>query len=370
MTESNFSFDILDVPLPVKNKLIELCKNIEITKRSRIGANGWLFFGKNKIHGQRIAIKFYDWGGKAKYHAEPKHLATINSDNVIKILDASYVDTDYAYFLTPYCSNGDLDREIRNGIRGNIRAVSITRGILSGLSHLHSNSLLHRDLKAENILIDDDDDKAIIGDFGSVRKIPEGDTSVPGSGHSLIYTPPESITSNLYGIPGDIYQIGIVLFQLLGGRLPYEESSWLNSRDLKKYRSISDEIDKQIFARDCIKSKIQKGKVVVLSTLPPWVCTPLRRTVAKACNIEPTKRYQSCSEFLARLNAISNEVHDWVIEAGLPTRSCTNCRYRVVYSSEKEFYSVEKEKSSGWRNDNSFEGKTLEELVTEIENKR
>ena len=368
MTKPNFSFDVLDVPPPVKGKLIDLCKDIEITKRSRTGSNGWLFFGKNKIHGQKVAIKFYDWGGKAKYHAEPKHLATINSNNVIKILDASYVDTDYAYFLTPYCSSGDLDREICNGIRGNNRAVSVARDILSGLSHLHSNNLLHRDLKAENILIDDD--KAIIGDFGSVKKIPKGDTSVPGSGHSLIYTPPESITSGLYGIPGDIYQIGMVLFQLLGGRLPYEESSWLNVSDLKKYRLISDEIDKQIFARDCIKKKIQKGKVVVLSTMPPWVCTPLRRTIAKACNVEPTKRYQSCSEFLARLNAISNKVKDWIIETGTPTRICTKCKYRIAYNPKMKYYFVEKEKSSGWRKDNSFEGKSLEELVTEIENNR
>ncbi len=369
MTTPNFSFDVLDVPAPVKSKLIALCKDIEITKRSRNGANGWLFFGTNRIHGQKVAIKFYDWGGKAKYHAEPKHLATIDSPNVIKILDASYVDTDYAYFITPYCINGDLDKEICNGIRGNNRAVSVVRGVLSGLSHLHSSNLLHRDLKAENILIDDDD-KAIIGDFGSVKKIPKGNTSVPGSGHSLIYTPPESITSGLYGVPGDIYQVGMVLFQLLGGRLPYEESSWLNSRDLKKYRSIGDEIDKQLFARECIKKKIEKGKIVVLSTLPPWVCTPLQRTISKACNIAPAKRYQSCSEFLARLNSISGVVHDWVIEAGIPTRICNNTRYRVAYNSKKEIHFVEKDKSSGWRKDNSFEGSSLKELVEEIENKR
>jgi serine/threonine protein kinase len=116
MTKPNFSFDLLDVPQSIKEKLIDLRKDIEITKRSRTGANGWLFFGKNKIYGQIVAIKFYDWGGNAKYHAEPKHLATINSDNVIRILDASYVDTDYAYFLTPYCSKGDLDKEISVGI--------------------------------------------------------------------------------------------------------------------------------------------------------------------------------------------------------------------------------------------------------------
>lgn len=365
MTEPNFNFDILDVPNSIKAKLIEISKNIEITKRSRKGSNGWLFFGQNRIHKQKVAIKFYDWGGVARYHAEPKNLATINSENVIQILDASFVDTDYAYFLTPYFENGDLDNEICNGIQGNLRAISVVRDILSGLSHLHSESLLHRDLKAQNILINDDN-KAVIGDFGSVKKIPQGNTSVPGSGHSLIYTPPESITSGLYGIPGDIYQVGVVLFQMLGGRFPYEEYSWLNPRDLKKYRAIPDEIDRQIFATECIKNKIERCKIVVLSTLPPWVCTPLRRTIAKACSIQPDKRYQSCSEFLARLNSIRGQIHNWTIKAGQPVRQDLS-KHRVVYDPKKLEYFVQKDKGAGWRKDNSFQGKDLKELVIEIE---
>ncbi len=368
MKISNFSYEILDVPSPIRDKLVEISKDIEITKRSRSGACGWLFFGKNKIHGQNVAIKFYDWGGEAKYHIEPKHLASIESNNVIKILDASHVNDDYAYFLTSYCSNGDLDKEILNGIRGNKRAVSVTRDILLGLSFLHSKNLLHRDLKAENILIDDDD-KAIIGDFGSVKKIPEGQSSIPGSGHSLIYTPPESISTGEYGIPGDIYQVGVVLFQLLGGYLPYDDPSWLNPREIKKYRLITDEIERQIFAKECIKNKIEKGNVVDLSTLPPWVCKPLRLTVSKACNIKPEKRYQSSSEFLARLNSISKKVNDWTIENGYPIRNCSNCRYRVIYNRKKQSYFVEKEKNAGWRKDNSFKGTSLNELIKEIENR-
>ena len=89
----------------------------------------------------------------------------------------------------------------------------------------------------------------LIGDFGSVKKIPEDTSTVPGSGHSLIYTPPESITSGKYGIPGDIYQIGMVLYQTLGGHLPYEESVWLNSRELKKYREMNEKCFYNLFVK-------------------------------------------------------------------------------------------------------------------------
>ena len=150
----------------------------------------------------------------------------------------------------------------------------------------------------------------------------------------MFYTPPESIFSGEYGIPGDIYQIGMVLYQTVGGHLPYEESAWLNSRELKKYREMTDEIDRQIYANSCIKNRIEKGKIVNTGTLPPWVCVPLCRTISKACNVDPSKRYQSCSEFLARINSIKSEIHDWKIEQGLPVRY-GKAKYRIAFDNKK-----------------------------------
>jgi len=366
MSDSNFNFDTIKVPDPIKRKLMDLFQSIEVTRQSRKGSNGWLFFGQNRISKQKVAIKFYDWGGDP-HHAEPKYLATISSSNVIQILDASFVDDDYAYFLTPYFNNGDLDVEIYREIEGNIRAVSVVRDILSGLSYLHMHNLLHRDLKAQNILVDNGL-KAVIGDFGSVRRIPQGSSSVPGSGHSLIYTPPESISSKSYGVPGDIYQVGILLFQMLGGALPYEESSWLDPKDLNKYRLTPDSTEKQIFATVCIKKKILRGKVADVETLPPWVCKHLRRIVLKACNTNPEKRYQTCSDFLANLNAIGSKIRDWKVENGCPT-CYGKTSYRIVLNRESGEYFVEKNKDAGWRRDNSFVGSIVNDLVLEIDSK-
>jgi serine/threonine protein kinase len=352
------------VPEPIKDKLRSLSSNITIRKQSRKGACGWLFFGENRINRQKIAIKFYDWGGDTS-HAEPQNLAAIKSENVISILDAAFVNTDYAYFLTPYCEKGDLDEEICSGVQGNSRAVKLTRDVLSGLSFLHTAKLLHRDLKPQNILIDDRG-RAIIGDFGSVKKIPDGSNSVPGSGHSLIYRPPESVKNGQYGITGDIYQIGLLFFQLLGGHFPYEESAWLTQKQLAKYHATEDCIDKQLFATDCIKKRIVASTVADTSTLPPWVCLPLIRTITKACNKEPRKRYSTCNEFLAHINAIRNEIHDWQIVAGLPTRFGTP-NYRIQFDKKHSIHYVEKDKDSGWRKDNTFTNTDMPNLVREIE---
>lgn len=351
-TTTTLNIENLSVPPPIKTKLLELSGNIGFQRQSRKGSNGWLFFGVNKISRQPVAIKFYDWGGDQTYHAEPRHLAAIASENVIQILDASHVDGNYAYFLTPYFRNGDLDEELCRGNYGNIKSINFVRDILSGLSHLHADSLLHRDLKPQNILVSDER-RAVIGDFGSVKKIPEGRDSVPGSGHSLIYRPPESVISGVYAIPSDIYQVGIVLFQLLGGNLPYEVSAWLNEKELRAYRSITDGVDQQIYANDCIKEKIRRGTVVNTATLPPWVCPSLKRTVGRACNIDPAKRFQSCSEFLAHINRIRNQLKNWFMEDGCLTLDGAPS-FRVCYEERNGNYFVQKNGGAGWRRDNSF----------------
>ena len=153
---------------------------------------------------------------------------------------------------------------------------------------------------------------------------------------------------------------------MLGGRLPYEEHSWLNSIELKKYRGLQNEVDRQIFATECIRNKIQKCKIVDVSSLPPWVCRPIRYTISAACNIDPDKRYQSCSAFLARLSNIRTQIHNWYLESGYPTRQSIG-RHRIVYDSKKKEYFVQKDKGAGWRKDNSFQGESLIDLVPEID---
>ncbi len=361
------NIDTVDAPEPVKAKLRELDQTIAFEKQSRKGANSWLFFGHHAIRDQRVAAKFYDWGGDPAFHAEPRALAAIQSENVITVFDAAYVDADYAFFVTPFFPQGDLDEELCRGVLGNIRALNLTRDILSGLSHLHARKLLHRDLKPENVLLSETD-SAVIGDFGSVKRIPDGHTTIPGSGHSLAYCPPESVSTGQYGTQGDIYQVGLVMYQLLGGSLPYEPLAWLNHREKSKYHKIMDGIDRQIFANDCIKSRIVRGCVVNLESLPPWVCVQLRRTVSRAVAVDPARRYQSCAEFLARLGSIRAQIRDWQVQEGFAARR-NGTEYRIVPIPRSSRFQVQKRAGHNWRQDNSFSPASLEALVNEIDDR-
>lgn len=356
----------LSVPTEIKVALTEFSRQYLLTREVTKGANGYLFFGKNRVLNTDIAIKIYYWGNDRTFHAEPQNLAQINSPNVLSVTDAGYLDDRWAYFVTPYCSGGDLDDLLERSEIGNLKALNLVANILTGLSHLHAQRLLHRDIKPSNIYLNEIGE-AVIGDFGSVKKVPKGDLSIPASSHALIYRPPESIGINEYGFRGDIYQTGIALYQLLGGYLPYDPKAWLSVSELTHYDSLQSEADRSIYADQCIHIIIKKGKVIDLATLPPWVSKSLRSVIRKACHLIKESRFESAAHFIAKLNEIRATVPDWQIIDGCPTLIAPTS-YRVITNLTS--YQVQKRRgAAAWRNDSSISKSTLAEVIEAINNK-
>ena len=76
--------DSVNAPIEIRESLKAL-SNITFEKQSNKGANGYLFFGRNRILNQRVAVKYYYWGGDRAEHAEPQQLAEIDSPHVIRV---------------------------------------------------------------------------------------------------------------------------------------------------------------------------------------------------------------------------------------------------------------------------------------------
>ncbi|WP_268798559.1 serine/threonine protein kinase [Pseudomonas huanghezhanensis] len=363
---SEILIDNVNAPPNIKAQLNALSKDIRFTREITKGGNGYLFFGENRILKNEIAVKFYYWGGDAKYHAEPSTLAAIEAPNILQVKNAGLLDGEWAYFVTPRCPNGDLDDVLEKTEFGNLQAVERTMQILNGVTHLHQRRYLHRDLKPSNIYAGEDG-RSIIGDFGSIKYMPEGLNSIPASSHAVLYRPPESIDTNSYGFGGDIYQCGIILYQLLGGYLPYEEMAWLNKAEKLEYGRQASRADKSIFIDTCIRDKIQRGKILDVSSLPSWVPDNLRRTIRKATHIDPIKRYLSASSFHTHLNNIKSKIPDWSVVGGQPVlRGATSFR---ICNDDGSLY-VQKSKHGGdWRRDNSITGDSISEIVKEVEAK-
>jgi serine/threonine protein kinase len=352
----------VNAPDEIKASLQDLSKSINFEKEDIKAANGHVFFGRNRVTSKEVAVKFYYWGGKTAFHAEPKQLAEVNSPNVLPIHDAGLIDSTWAYFLTPRCVNGDLDDLLERTSIGNHAAIDYTYQVLSGLSHLHGKRFLHRDLKPANIYVDQAYN-AVIGDFGSVKRLPEGHSSIPASSHSILYRPPETITTNSYGITGDIYQCGIVLYQLLGGYLPYDGIAYLSRQQKQQMKSMPSSVDENIFVDQCIKTRICSGKLLDYDSMPVWVPGDVKKIIKKATHINPTRRFQTASAFMAKLHGVRPTVLDWKVVDGNPQLSA-QVSYRIVGTPENS--RVQKARAGAWRNDNSFGVGSVNELILAV----
>lgn len=347
-------------------------QDIAIDRYSDVGCNGFVYFGKHNIFGERVALKFYyvDKGGLS--HKEPQIMRELSQNhvNILKVHDAKMISDKYAYFLTPEICGGDLDSFFRNTNLSTLSIIEIIQDILKGLSQMHKRPyrLVHRDLKPNNILIDNLSNRAIIADFGSIKHIPLQKSEIVASKNSLVYRPKEAVVNNLYSFQSDIYQAGIILYQLLGGFFPIAIADWLTQSQYQKAMNIKDGFEQHSFIERIIDDKIIRDKLLDYDSLPLYTDKKLKSIIKTATSPNLAKRYGSASEFLSELMMYKNKAIDWMQE--------NNCIYAVKHSGVKYRISktsksikLEKTVKNGEpRHVNSGHAGTVESMIEYIRN--
>ncbi|KQR29888.1 hypothetical protein ASF91_13615 [Rhizobium sp. Leaf155] len=341
------------LPGEIHGAINHLAKDIEFTSESEKGANGYVLLGCNNILEREVAVKFYFWEGSD--HAEPKLLAKLEHPNIIRVFDASKVDDDFAYFVTPLCAGGDLDNVLDNTRFGSKEAIDVCMQVAAGAGFLHGSGFLHRDLKPQNIFCDND--RYMIGDFGSVVPCNGDGYAKCLTKHSLIYRPPETVQSNSYFKSSDVYQLGILLYQLLGGSLPYSERDWLTPRQQDKYDELTG-FDQQDFASKIIEQRITAGKILNYASLPDSVPGSLKSIIRQCLRVGPGDRYQSCADLSAALNNVRGQVYDWVFDEH-PVLRKKGKIIRILESGSGIV--IEKDTGTGWRRQHALKPTTLAE---------
>ncbi|KUO52316.1 MAG: hypothetical protein APF76_04590 [Desulfitibacter sp. BRH_c19] len=306
-------FQNIDAP-PEIIDCVRGLSDITIDGFSEKGGNGYVFFGFHNLLKRRVALKFYFYEGDA--NSEVELLAKIDHPNIMKVWDARTVGNGWAFFITSEVGIGDLDEHIGGRNVGLIEAINITRGILDGLGAMHNepNNILHRDLKPANILLDAKG-LPLIADFGSVKRLPDGGEYVSGSKHAALYRPPEAFEKDIYTYSSDLYQVGLVLYQLLGGHLPYDPLAWFNKVEMRRFKKLDDEFEKWQFIEEVLFKCSKKGQLTKLNTLPIYVPQRVKKIIRVATNPDITKRYQMTSEFLLDLHKLG-EIPNWQIVDG------------------------------------------------------
>ncbi len=357
----------INVDDQIKN-FIRSQNDVEIDRYSDTGANGELYFGKRKILNDRVALKFYYYNSLISSHQEPLLLKEVRHENILEIYDAKIISDQHAYFLTPEINGGDLQKFLDKNILSTSTSISIIQGILKGLSELHKspNDFVHRDLKPNNILIDKDSLQPYIADFGSIKKIPEASNSVVASKNTFIYKPYESIIDGVYFKQSDIYQVGVILFQLLGGFFPLAAADWLTDRQKNKLNKISGNFEQWQFIEECINQKIVKSKLLDCNSLPPFVSNKLKGIIRTATHVDKDKRYQTCAEFLKALFDYQKSAKDWWAYDGIIYAKNKSKQEFKIYKDKKGYILEKRKKGNSWRKDNKHNGK-LKDIIEKIQ---
>jgi serine/threonine protein kinase len=163
-------------------------------------------------------------GAFDRFLQEYETIADLDHPNIVKIYDLGVAD-DHAHIAMEYLDGGDLRQRINAGI-GREDAVSYLRQIASGLSAVHAQGVLHRDLKPGNIMLRKNGSIALI-DFGLAKRA-KLEAEITDKGEIFgtpYYMSPEQGHGNGVDERSDIYSLGVVFFEMLTGRKPYVADS-------------------------------------------------------------------------------------------------------------------------------------------------
>lgn len=189
---------------------------------------------------------------KRKFHKEATTIAALNHSNIIKIYDV-FDENNTSYYAMEYIEGCSLrDMVQRGGALSRGRALKYIRQTALALAHIHKNDRVHLDIKPANIMVRDEDDSAIVIDFGLSKHFNDdgSPTSTTPGGFSRGYTPLEMYQTQkerTFYPATDIYSLGATLYTLLTGDVPPEATdislqglpSQLNNVDADIYNVIS-----------------------------------------------------------------------------------------------------------------------------------
>lgn len=332
--------------------------HFELTGHIRRGFNGEVYFAKRKKLGDEVVLKFYESIEGYDSSEEAVILKSIDNPNILKIYDLRFVAPRYAFFLSPRISGGDLQKHIELAPFSSKDSLRIVAQILNGVTELHSgHNLVHRDLKPGNILADFQNKNAIIADLGAIMKIVEATGFVTASKATRMYLPPEAIINNKYYFQSDLYQVGLIMFQLLNGFFPVsDEIKWLTAKEKTEIENTRNSIERGLKFDVMIDNKICKSTLADVSTLPKYLDDQFKRVLSKALHKNYKQRYQSSSEFLKAVHTLERQFPNYTYLNDYLSISHGSGKEYKIYQKNSTYVIEKRNVGKIWRKDFGHQG--------------
>ena len=210
------------------NKII--CNRYKILDHLGTGGMATVWLGYDTILDRQVAIKTFkidanDEDAVKRFNREAKAVTSLSHPNIVSIYDVEN-EGEFYYLILEYVEGMTLkDYMIKNPRIPIETIVHIAKQIAAGLSHAHQNGIIHRDIKPQNILMNENL-TCKITDFGIARAY--GDTTLTQTNQMLgtvYYLSPEQARGNVATAQSDIYSLGILIFEMITGQIPFKGES-------------------------------------------------------------------------------------------------------------------------------------------------
>ncbi len=268
----------------------------EILEKIGNGGMATVYRAKDHVLNRFDAIKFLkdefttDSEFIKKFNSEAQAAASLTHPNIVQIFDVC--NEDNLYYIVMELIQGKTLKEIINedGILSWKWSVNVAAQIASALETAHKNNIIHRDIKPHNIIITEDG-IAKVTDFGIAKAVSNSTITAFGSTiGSVHYFSPEHARGGYTDAKSDIYSLGIVMYEMLTGRVPFDADTPV-SVALKQ---------------------VQEEPVEPIK-YNPNIPISVNRIILKAIQKDPNQRYQNATEMLKDLSmALKNPSGDFV----------------------------------------------------------
>jgi serine/threonine-protein kinase len=195
------------------------------------GGMGVVYLAERKDLGNQVAIKILRdaWLSPARrerFSSEQRTLAQLTHPAIAQLHDADTLPDGTPWFVMEYVDGVPLTEYCHEHNSSIDERLKLFRSVCEAVQYAHGQAVIHRDLKPSNILVKGDDSVRLL-DFGIAKQLEALDTTVEQTMTGLrlmtpAYAAPEQVRGDRVGIQTDVYSLGVILYELLAGRLPFD----------------------------------------------------------------------------------------------------------------------------------------------------